>query len=35
MKHLFGYVFDGWNALMYGIQEIGKSIDQAWGDDDE
>lgn len=35
MKWLAGYVFDGWNALMFGIEEMGKAIDRAWGDDIE
>jgi hypothetical protein len=32
---LIGYLFDGWNSLMYGIEEMGKAIDRAWGDDED
>ena len=35
MRWLVGYVFDGWNALMFGIEEMGKAIDRAmdvWDD---
>lgn len=35
MRWLVGYVLDGWNALMFGIEEMGKAIDRAWGDDDD
>ena len=35
MNWIVGYLFDGWNSLLYGIEEMGKAIDRAWGDDDE
>jgi hypothetical protein len=33
MKWLVGYIFDGWNSLMFGIEEMGKAIDRAWDDE--
>ena len=35
MKTLYGYIYDGWNSLLYAIEEIGKAIDEAWGGDDD
>ena len=35
MNWIVGYLFDGWNSLLCGIEEMGKAIDRAWGDDDE
>lgn len=29
MKWIAGYLFDGWNSLLYGIEEMGKAIDRA------
>lgn len=35
MRWIVGYIYDGWNSLRFGVEEMGKAIDRAWEDDDE